>query len=63
MSGGSAYKHWHKGHDFGGMFESRQDRKRSKFIKGLKGVASYDLLDQVAREDARRRREKDKVAA
>jgi hypothetical protein len=35
-------------------------RQRSKVMKALRGIASYDLIDEVLREDARRRRERER---
>jgi hypothetical protein len=32
-------------------------------VKALKGMATFGLLDEVAREDARRRREKEREAS
>ena len=57
----SAYKQGsHGGHDYEGTYEGRANRKDSKITRALKGVASYDLLAEVAREDARRRRERER---
>jgi hypothetical protein len=52
---GAAYSAHHGGHDWSGAI-GRGNRKQSKVVRSLKGVASYDLLDEVAREDARRMR-------
>ena len=43
-------------HVYRGKNVGRGGRQRSKVIKALRGVASYDLIDAVLREDARRRR-------
>lgn len=54
----SAYKQGkHRGHDYQGDWEGRASRKDSKINRALKGVASFELLNEVAREDARRRRQ------
>ena len=39
---------------------SRGSRQRSKVLKALKGIASLALIDEVMREDARKRREKER---
>jgi hypothetical protein len=43
-------------HDYQGRNIGRGARRASKMVKALNGVASFDLLDEVAREDALRRR-------
>jgi hypothetical protein len=58
----SAYKRGtHRGHDYEGTWEGRASRKDSKISRALKGVASFDLLNEVAREDAKRRRERQQL--
>lgn len=58
----SAYKHGtHRGHDYQGTWEGRASRKDSKINKALKGVASFDLLNEVAREDAEKRRARERM--
>lgn len=52
-----AYKQ--TGHKYHGRNVGRGCRESSKIEKALKGVASFDLLDKIAREDARRRRERE----
>jgi hypothetical protein len=54
---GSAYSTRHGGHDWAHE-ESRGHRKQSKVIRAMKGVASFDLLDEVAREDRKRERQR-----
>ncbi len=49
----AAYKM--SGHKYLGRNNGRGGRSLSKIVKALKGVASYDLLDAVARDDAFRR--------
>jgi hypothetical protein len=44
------------GHKYLGRNIGRGCRQYSKIVKALKGMATFDLLDAVAREDARRRR-------
>lgn len=53
MSKEAAYKS--RGHKYYGDNYGRAGRKDSKIMKAMKGVASFDLLDAIAREDARRR--------
>ena len=43
-------------HVYRGRNVGRGGRQRSKVMKALRGIASYDLLEAVMREDARRRR-------
>ena len=50
-----AYRYFH-GHQFHRRETARGQRQQSKVIKAVKGLASLDLLEAVAREDARRRR-------
>ena len=44
------------GHKYLGRNVGRGGRQYSKIVKALKGMATFQLLDAVAREDARRRR-------
>jgi hypothetical protein len=53
MSKEAAYKS--RGHKYHGDNYGRAGRKDSKIMKAMKGVASFELLDSIAREDARRR--------
>lgn len=53
----NAYKRSHGGHDYFGRTEGRGGRKDNKLKAALKGVASYDLLNEVAAEDERRKRQ------
>lgn len=53
-----AYKQ--SGHKYLGRNVGRGCRQYSKIVKALKGMASFALLDEVAREDARRRRERER---
>jgi hypothetical protein len=56
-----AYKYGnHQGHDYQGDYQARASRKDSKIMRAMKGVASFDLLDAVARDDARRRAEQNR---
>jgi len=48
-----AYKQ--TGHKYHGRNVGRGCRQVSKVVRAVNGMASYDLLDEVAREDARRR--------
>ena len=50
-------------HVYRGKNVGRGGRQRSKVMKALRGIASYDLIDEVAREDARRRREREREAS
>lgn len=59
----TAYKRGHCGHDYMGRTEGRGGRKDNKLRAALKGIASFSLLDEVAREDARRRRARQEVPA
>jgi hypothetical protein len=56
----NAYKRSHGGHDYFGKNEGRGGRKDNKIRSALKGVASFDLLNEVAAEDARRRRQQER---
>ncbi len=56
-----AYKQ--SGHKYLGRNVGRGCRQYSKIVKALKGMATFGLLDEVAREDARRRREKEREAS
>jgi hypothetical protein len=49
------------GHKYRGRNVGRGCRQVSKVVRAVNGMASYDLLDEVAREDARRRREQERV--
>jgi len=55
-----AYKTAGHGHVYRGRNVGRGCRQMSKMVKALKGMASHALLDAVAREDARRRRERER---
>jgi len=44
------------GHKYLGRNMGRGGRQRSKVMKAVRGIASYELIDAVLREDARRRR-------
>ena len=50
-----AYKQ--TGHKYRGRNVGRGGRSQSKITKALRNIASYDLIDDVLREDERRRRE------
>ena len=43
-------------HVYRGKNVGRGGRQRSKVMKALRGIASYDLIEAVMREDARSRR-------
>jgi hypothetical protein len=43
-------------HVYRGKNVGRGGRQRSKVMKALRGIASYEVIEAVAREDARRRR-------
>jgi hypothetical protein len=58
-----AYKTAGPGHCYQGRNVGRGCRQYSKIVKALKGMATFGLLDEVAREDARRRREKEREAS
>ncbi len=51
------------GHKYLGRNVGRGGRQYSKIVKALRGIASYDLIDAVMREDARRRREREREAS
>lgn len=51
-----AYKTAGPGHVYRGRNIGRGCRQLSKIYKALKGMATYALLDEVARDDERRRR-------
>jgi len=53
----TAYKTAGPGHDYRGRCDSRGHRQRSKVVRACRGMASLGLIDEVLREDARRRRE------
>ena len=55
MSKEAAYKS--HGHKYHGDNFGRAGRKDSKIMRAMQGVASFDVLDAVARDDARRRNE------
>jgi hypothetical protein len=44
-------------HVYRGKNVGRGGRQRSKVMKAMRGIASYDLIDEVLRADDRRRRE------
>lgn len=48
------------GHKYLGRNVGRGCRQYSKIVRALKGMASFALLDEVAREDARRRRDRER---
>ena len=48
-----AYKQ--SGHKYRGRNVGRGGRQQSKITKALKNIASFDLIDDVLREDRRRR--------
>ena len=58
-----AYKQ--SGHKYRGRNVGRGGRQQSKITKALRNIASFDLIDDVLREDRRRReaRERQGVAA
>ena len=58
----ASYKRYHGGHAYTGSDEGRGGRENSKIWKAIKGVASCSLLDDVAREDNRRRNQQRKTA-
>ncbi len=47
------------GHKYLGRNIGRGCRQYSKIVRALKGMATFQLLDAVAREDARRRRQRE----
>jgi hypothetical protein len=49
------------GHKYLGRNIGRGCRQYSKIVKALKGMASHALLEAVAREDARRRRQREQM--
>jgi len=51
------------GHKYLGRNVGRGGRQYSKLVKALKGMATHALLEAVAREDARRRRERQEAPA
>jgi hypothetical protein len=51
-----AYRRYFPGHHNLGRNVGRGCRQQSKIVKALKGLASLDLLDAVARADARLKR-------
>jgi len=55
-----AYKTAGPGHDYRGRCDSRGHRQRSKVVRACRGMASLGLIDEVLREDARRRRERER---
>jgi hypothetical protein len=57
----AAYKTAGPGHDYRGRCDSRGHRQRSKVVRACRGMASLGLIDEVLREDARRRREREQV--
>lgn len=54
------YKTAGPGHCYRGRNVGRGCRQRSKIFKALKGIASLALIDEVMREDARRRRDRER---
>ena len=44
-------------HVYRGKNVGRGGRQRSKVMKAVRGIASYELIDAVLRADERRRRE------
>ena len=48
-----AYKQ--SGHKYRGRNVGRGGRQQSKITKALRNIASFDLIDEVLREDRRRR--------
>jgi hypothetical protein len=48
------------GHKYLGRNVGRGCRQYSKIVKAMRGLATFGLLDEVAREDARRRRERER---
>lgn len=52
-----SYKAIGEKHNYLGRCDGRGHRQRSKVLKALNGMASLGLLDEVAREDARRRKQ------
>jgi hypothetical protein len=48
-----AYKQ--SGHKYRGRNVGRGSRQQSKITKALRNIASFDLIDEVLREDRRRR--------
>ena len=56
-----AYKQ--SGHKYLGRNVGRGCRQYSKIVKALRGMATHGLLEIVAREDARRRREREREAS
>jgi hypothetical protein len=56
MSKMAAYKQ--SGHKYLGRNTGRGGRENSKLYKALKGIASFDVLDAVARDDKRRARDR-----
>ena len=50
------------GHKYLGKNVGRGHRQRSKVLKALKNIASLALIEEVMREDARKRREKEREA-
>ena len=53
-----AYKQ--SGHQYLGRNVGRGCRQYSKIVKALRGMATHGLLEIVAREDVRRRRERER---
>jgi hypothetical protein len=51
-----AYRYF-EGHQFYRRETTRGQRQRSKVMRSMRNIASYDLIDDVLREDERRRRE------
>jgi hypothetical protein len=57
----AAYKTAGPGHEYRGRCDSRGNRQRSKVVRACRGMASLGLIDEVLREDARRRRASEQV--
>jgi hypothetical protein len=53
-----AYKQ--TGHKYLGRNVGRGCRQYSKIVRAMRGMATFGLLDEVAREDARRRRQRER---
>ena len=56
-----AYKQ--SGHKYRGRNVGRGGRQQSKITKALRNIASFDLIDDVLREDRRRREARERQAA
>jgi hypothetical protein len=49
------------GHKYLGRNVGRGGRQYSKIVKALKGMATHAFIEAVLREDARRRRERERA--